>query len=251
MNSYTLYNEDCLEGMKRLPDGSIDAIITDPPYGITACKWDIAPDLPAMWAQLWRVLKRNGVIVVFCNFKFGVQLYTSCPNPKWYRYDLIYKKQRCAGFLSANKMPLRQHETMLVFSRGGAVYNPQKTQGKPYYKKERSRCSIYPYPASKWTPTINTGSRYPVSVVELGNHNLNSPHPTAKPVGLLDWLVRTYSNSGEVVLDPFCGSGSCGAACLAAGRRFIGFEKDTEFYHTAAKWLADGCQAALFNADAA
>ena len=341
-----LYNEDCFGAFKKVKDKTIDLFLLDLPYGQTACKWDSIIDLKEMWVEIKRTMKKDSVIVFFCTTKFGYKLIQS--NEKWFRYDLVWKKSRKVGFLSANKQPLRQHEMMYVFKEKGGTYNPQKTEGKPYNKTstgnnnkdattygviDRSNCydgeehrsvnkgdrhptsiveaeaeheMMYvfkekggtynpqktegkPYDRSKevgkkmdnytkpfdFKPVVNEGDRHPTSIVEPKTKDLgeiqggyyrgengkpfkrmaNDPttshptsivetvldfknpsksvHKTQKPVDLCEWLIKSYSNEGDLVMDFCMGSGTTGVACKNTKRRFIGVEKDPEIFKLA------------------
>tara|TARA_R110000782_G_scaffold38972_4_gene90968 strand:- start:3667 stop:4827 length:1161 start_codon:yes stop_codon:yes gene_type:complete len=375
-----LYNAECIEHMKTMEERSVDLFVLDLPYAnkvfgkCTAMGWDTPIDLAEMWIQIKRIMKPSAVIVHFCNVKFGFALIQS--NPKWFRYDLIWKKSRKVGFLSANKQPLRQHENVYIFKEDQGVYNPQKTEGKPYNKRmtgnnndqkiiygkclngeihqkgnrvvnkgDRHPTSIidhenmyvfkqeqgtynpqktegkpydrcpknskeygkkykggedvytddfdfkpvkndgYRHPTSivdaepdhenmyvfkkeqgTYNPqktegkpyidkrtthkgakiygdkfvnkyTINTGDRHPASIIEntiLEHNNPHKPiHRTQKPVSLLEWLIKSYSNEGDVVMDFCMGSGTAGIACLNTKRHFIGVERDEEIFNLA------------------
>ena len=185
-------------------------------------------------------MKPSAVIVHFCNVKFGFALIQS--NPKWFRYDLIWKKSSKVGFLSANKQPLRQHENIYVFKKEQGTYNPQKTEGKPYTKNRKGH-SIEKYCYGGIDRgddiKINKGDRHPTSIIEntiLEHNNPHKPiHRTQKPVSLLEWLIKSYSNEGDVVMDFCMGSGTAGIACLNTKRSFIGIEKDEDIYNLACK----------------
>ncbi len=334
-----LYNEDCFEAFKKVKDKTIDLFLLDLPYGQTACKWDSIIDLKEMWVEIKRKMKKDAVIVFFCTTKFGYKLIQS--NEKWFRYDLVWKKSRKVGFLSANKQPLRQHEMIYVFKEKGGTYNPQKTEGKPYVDKRTHNHSSYhmkdgreyklkpqdnegkfhptsiveaeaehemmyvfkekggtynpqktegkPYDRSKevgkkkdnytkateYKPVVNEGDRHPTSIVEPKTKDLgeiqggyyrgengkpfkrmaNDPttshptsivetvldfknpsksvHKTQKPVDLCEWLIKSYSNEGDLVMDFCMGSGTTGVACKNTKRRFIGVEKDPEIFKLA------------------
>jgi len=355
-----LYNEDCFSAFKKVKDKTIDLFLLDLPYGQTACKWDSIIDLKEMWVEIKRTMKKDAVIVFFCTTKFGFKLFQA--NEKWFRYDLVWKKSRKVGFLSANKQPLRQHEMMYVFdnnnhtqfpkngdygtynpqktkghkpytekagkdkgigkggvyskhvehyggdlkSKGkknegdrhptsiveaepehemmyvfkekGGTYNPQKTEGKPYtVKKEHLKDTHVGKYTELYgldrTTSINKGDRHPTSIVEpkdLGEiqggyyrgengkpfkRMANDPttshptsivetvldfknpsksvHKTQKPVDLCEWLIKSYSNEGDLVMDFCMGSGTTGVACKNTKRRFIGVEKDPEIFKLA------------------
>lgn len=230
-----LQHGDCLDLLPKLADNSIDLIVTDPPYGTTANKWDKTPDLPRLWSELHRVGKENAAFVMFAAQPFATDLIQS--NRKHFRYDLVWQKAKPVGFLQANKMPLRNHELVLVFYRRLPDYFPQKTAGAPYRKKQsKDRCGNYSQIGV--TETVNHGDRHPVSVWQA-NHDDTGLHPTQKPVALLERLIKSYSRAGGTVLDCFMGSGSTGIACLNTGRRFIGMELDGGYFQAASKRIAD------------
>lgn len=237
--SYYLYHGDCFSLFGTLADGSIDCVITDPPYGSTACAWDHRIALDKFWPEVWRVLKPAGVVVSFAAQPFATDLIVSAR--KQFRYELVWLKAKKVGFLNANLQPLRQHELMLVFCRRPkqSTYNPQLVAGKPYrsttmdighgvYKGQRGNPDVV---------RVNHGTRHPTSVVQLNDFGGKRIHPTQKPEDLCRWLVRTYSQPGEVVLDPFAGSAATGAACILEGRCFLGFERDPANFAAAAARL--------------
>jgi hypothetical protein len=166
MEHIKLYNEDCFEAFKKVKDKSVNLFLLDLPYGQTACKWDSVIDLEKMWKEIKRTLVKEGIVVMFCTTKFGFTLIQS--NPKWFKYDLVWKKSKKVGFLSANKMPLRQHEMMYVFKDKGGTYNPQKTEGKPYKTKGHDTENYYRKDGVnvKIIETDNKGDRHPTSIVE-------------------------------------------------------------------------------------
>jgi len=308
----TIINGDCLEAMKNIPNKHINLVVVDLPYGQTACEWDTCIDLNLMWIQLKRILKDNGQIVFFCTTKFGNSIINS--NPSWFRYDLIWSKEKSVGFLSVNKMPLREHEMMYLFhpdkdidldcnrnienrayakkckdfinksmkeiehimgnrsfehffyrststqfslptettynkliehfkldkmegfklyselDKSEWTYNPQKTEGKPYKSKGGgSNISVY---GTQRTSATNTGDRFPTSIQHFG-YDKEKIHPTQKPVALCEWLIKTYSNEGDTVLDFCMGSGSTVIACINTNRQYIGIEKDKDIFNKA------------------
>lgn len=233
--SYAVYNEDCLEGMKKIADGSVDCILTDLPYGTTDCAFDIRIPFEPMWAEFKRVTKRNAAILLFSQMPFGAELIMS--NPKMFRYEIIWEKSLGVGFLNAKKMPLRCHENILVFYQQLPTYNPQFTKGKPYKQIHNDNFTTnYGKQGQKLFENKN-GRRYPRDVIYFplllgGRDNV---HPQQKPVDLLEYLIKTYTNGGELVLDATMGSGSTGVAAINTGRRFIGFETDAGFYEIAKK----------------
>lgn len=235
---YQVFSEDCLEGMKKIPDGSVDCIITDLPYGITASSWDKRIPFAPMWQQFNRVTKRNAAIVLFSQMPFGAELIMS--NLKNFRYKWIWQKNCSTGFLNVKKMPLKSHEDVLIFYRQLPTYNPQFTQGKPY-----SRCvsiKSQNYRSGGWHEgyrTTSDGRRYPIDTLRFNSANNGGKfHPTQKPTDLLEYLIRTYTDEGETVLDATMGSGSTGVACVNTGRNFIGFETEKNFYDIALKRIS-------------
>ena len=302
-------NEDCFVEFNNIDDNSVDLVLVDLPYGQTACKWDVKIDLRLMWKQLKRICKRKAVYVFFTTTKFGYELIHS--NPQWFRYDMVWEKSRKVGFLSANKMPLRQHEMIYVFSDtnnddldnnrnlglrayfkavhefidkprknitdkigtradhcfrynstqfglptqktydalikeyhidkmdeyrtlddlkkewGTTTYNPQKTKGRPYQTKEKNIDCVYGSVLRH--STKNNGDRNPTSILKFNNPH-KTVHATQKPVELCEWLIKTYSNEGDTVLDFCMGSGSTIVSCINTNREYIGIEKDPDIY---------------------
>lgn len=233
-----IYNEDCLEGMKRIPDGSVDCVICDLPYGTTACAWDSIIPFDLLWEQYNRIIKPKGNIVLFASGRFVFQLYNSQPNK--YRYDLIWKKTKCGSPLTAKYMPLKMHEHILIFGESAAVYNPQMTYGGTPYKKDYNHAygikNAHGY-GIKGVHTDNNGERHPISVQEFQQkwRRQDQLHPTQKPVELIQWLIRSYSNEGDTILDNCMGSGTTAIACIREKRNFIGFELNPEYYEVCRK----------------
>lgn len=229
-----IYNEECLSGMAKIKDKSIDMILCDLPYGVTnQNKWDQIIPFDKLWEQYNRIIKDNGAIVLTAVKPFSAMLIMS--NPKMYRYDIIWKKNKSTGFLNAKKMPLRSHEEILVFYKKLPTYNPQKTEGhKPAntYTKKTSDGSNY----GRTKTGISGGGqtdRYPTSVLDIKVMNNDDPdkwHPTQKPVELFEWLIKTYTDEGDLVLDNCMGSGTTALACINTRRNFLGFELDAEYY---------------------
>ena len=301
MEHITIYNEDCFEAFKKVKDKSVNLFLLDLPYGQTACKWDSVIDLEKMWKEIKRTLVKDGIVVMFCTTKFGFTLIQS--NPKWFKYDLVWKKSRKVGFLSANKMPLREHEMIYIFKDKQGTYNAQKTEGKPYKaKREGTTSEVY---GRKRIDGENKGDRHPTSIVEKepdhemmyifkekqGTYNPqkterdkdykhsgkrssaehygnelkckslykkeDGKHPTSiventileyknpsktlhktqKPVDLCEWLIKSYSNEGDVVMDFCMGSGTTGVACKNTKRKFIGVELDKDIFEIAKERL--------------
>lgn len=232
-----LYQGDCLDEMDKVADHTVNMIFTDLPYGTTHNVWDKRIPLEGLWKHYKRVLKSGGVVLLFSQQPFTTDLVNS--NRKWFRYEWVWQKSRPVGFLNANRMPLRFHENIVVFYEHLTTYNPQKTPGKPYTSKGARHTTNYrPF---KQIPTTNRdGMRYPRDVVTFSSgNNIGKIHPTEKPVGLLEYMIRTYTDEGETVLDSCMGSGSCGVACQHLGRNFIGIEKDTRYFEAARKRIAD------------
>lgn len=233
-----IYNEDCLEGMKKIDDKSIDCIICDLPYEVLNksnknAKWDNMIPLDKLWEQYNRIIKDNGAIVLFCQGMFTAQLMMS--NPSMWRYNLIWKKgNRSTGFLNANRMPLRGHEDIAVFYKNLPTYNPQKVKGaknhpRGYMKnKQKNQCyGDYNMGGSK---DDLSGMKFPTSIIDIEKEHGSTFHPTQKPVELISYLVRTYTNEGDLVLDNCMGSGTTAISCIREKRNFIGFETNEEYF---------------------
>lgn len=229
-----LLQGDCLELMKTLPDKSIHAIITDPPYGTTACKWDSVIPFEPMWEQLKRIIKPNGAIVLFGSQPFTSALIMS--NPKMFKYTWTWVKNKKTGFLNAKKQPLKQVEDIIVFYIKQPTYTPQKTQGhKPVnsFTKHTSDGST----VGKTKIGISGGGqtdRYPANILSIpvvNNDNSNGDkfHPTQKPVALLEYLIKTYTNEGETVLDFTAGSGTTGVAAINTNRNSVLIEREEKY----------------------
>jgi site-specific DNA-methyltransferase (adenine-specific) len=229
-----LYLGDCLQVMQRLPDRSVHAVITDPPYGTTDCHWDQVPDLDTWWMQIERVATEGAIIAIFCAQPFTTHLINS--RRKLFRYDLVWDKVRPVGFLNANRQPMRVHEQVIIFCRRPklSTYQPQFLPGTPYISRGKARGgggSVYR--KSNPIDTINIGTRHPTSILRFAKPGKERRHPTEKPVTLLNWLVRSYSRPGQTILDPFMGSASLIEAAASAGRRAIGIERDPTIFRTA------------------
>ena len=223
---------DCLELMKEIPNGSIDMILCDLPYGTTACKWDVIIPFEPLWKQYNRIIKDNGAIVLFSQMPFGANLITS--NPKMFRYEWIWEKEQGTGFLNAKKMPLKAHENILVFYKHLPTYNPQMRMGfKPYTNTSPNQTSNYG--AYEIVVRHSDGDRYPIDIVEFNRDK--GLHSTQKPVALLEYLIKTYTNEGDVVLDNCFGSGSTLVAAVNTNRHYIGFELDEKCFDIACQRL--------------
>lgn len=224
-----LMNGDCLELMKTIPDGSVDMILTDPPYGTTACKWDSVIPFEPMWAELKRIIKPNGAIVLFGSEPFSSALRMS--NIKQYKYDWVWNKKNSGSGLLAKKQPLKQHELISVFSVNSHYYSPQMTEGKMRNKKSYGSKLDSVVGEIKPSKDNYNNLYFPKSIIEFSNANQKGKvHPTQKPVALLEYLIKTYTQDGEIVLDFTAGSFSTGVACVNMGRSFIGIELDKSYF---------------------
>ena len=230
-----LLEGDCLEEMKGIESGSVDMVLTDPPYGTTACKWDGVIPFDKMWEQLNRIIKPNGAIVLFGSEPFSSALRMS--NIKKYKYDLVWDKITKTNHLNARKQPLRQYENILVFYKKQPVYNPQGliecevSNFRPNHFKYKKGEKVYG--EQKRHSNKSTYTNYPSNLIQFSNGNHNSFHPTQKPVSLMEYLIKTYTNEGETVLDFTMGSGTTGVACKNLNRRFIGIELDETYFKVA------------------
>jgi len=229
----TFVNADCFDVFPFIADKSVDAIIADLPYGTTACKWDSILPLDKLWAEYKRVLKDDGCIILTASQPFTSALVMS--NPKMFKYEWIWKKTRYSGNLNATRMPLKAHESVLIFAKGKTKYFPIKTEAPEHLidKRKTINPSIVKdggaYNGSKGFVNIrkkDDGTRYPISVQEFKNPNNNSLHPTQKPIELMEYLVKTYTNEGDMVLDNTMGSGTTNLACIKLNRKSIGIEKE-------------------------
>ena len=238
-----LLHGDCLELLQNIPDKSIDMVLCDPPYGTTTCKWDIPLPLKQLWEQYDRITKKNATILLFSAQPFTTDLI--CSNRKNFRYEIIWQKTNAQGFLNANKMPLRAHENILVFYKKLPTYNPIKTSVNRKdigsVKKSNMMRSQQYRTIKNGSIWVETGLRYPTDVIKFFNWNgtlfgknvRHIKHATAKPVDLLEYLIKTYSNPGDTILDNCMGSGSTGVACVNTNRDFIGIELDDKYFSIA------------------
>ncbi|MDN6344482.1 MAG: site-specific DNA-methyltransferase [Tetragenococcus koreensis] len=222
-----IYNEDCLEGMKRIPDKSVDMILCDLPYGTTACKWDSIIPFEPLWEQYKRVIKDNGAIVLTASQPFTSVLVNS--NLKDFRYEWIWEKNQGVNFLLAKKQPLKVHENILVFYKKQPNYNPQIEKGKPYVSGRGDSGEVTN--KIKKIQIKNKGTRYPKTVQKIKREF--GLHPTQKPVALFEYLIKTYTNESETVIDNCMGSGTTAIACINTNRNYIGFELDKDYYDIA------------------
>ena len=236
MENIKLYKGDCLIEMDKIADKSIDMILCDLPYGTTACKWDTIIPFDKLWEQYERIIKPNGAIVLTASQPFTSALVMS--NPKLFRYEWIWEKSKASNFLLAKKQPLKAHESVLVFSKETPNYYPIMEQGKPFKGESRSK------KGSKWdgvneVPNAtfrndNEGTRYPRSVkyfVTAESEKIGALHPSMKPQLLFEYLIKTYTNENDLVLDNCMGSGTTGVACVNTNRNFIGIEKDENYFN--------------------
>ena len=232
----TLINDDCLNAMKFIPDNSISMILTDPPYGTTKCSWDSIIPLEPMWEQLKRIIKPNGAIVMTASQPFTTTLIASNMND--FRYCLVWDKKGTTGFQTAKIMPLRRHEDIVVFYSKKPTYNPEMEVRGEKRKKGGSKVDNGCYGELRSTESYNN-EYYPTSIVEISNAaKIGKVHPTQKPVALMEYLIKTYTNESETVLDFTMGSGTCGVAAKNTNRKFIGIELDPSYYDIAAKRIS-------------
>ena len=233
-----IYCEDCLEGMKRMATGSVDAIIADLPYGVLnrknrAARWDRKIPLAPLWKEYRRIAKPDSPIILFGQGMFTAELVLS--QPKLWRYNLVWHKDRRSGHLNANRMPLRQHEDILVFYEKLPVYHPQMTPSPPerrnHGRKTTTVCTNRCYGDMAVTPVRVMDCKYPTSVIFMPKEHKAGRffHPTQKPVGLLEYLIRTYTDEGDVVLDNCIGSGTTAVAAIRADRHYVGFEIEQDY----------------------
>lgn len=247
-----IYLGDCLEVMQDIPDGSVDAIICDLPYGVLHknnpnAQWDRVIPFEPLWEHYERIIKDNGAIVLFSQGMFTAKLMMS--NPKLWRYNLVWDKGRVTGFLNANRMPLRCHEDIAVFYKSLPTYNPQYTDGEPNHPQRKGKHKRTNQCYGKYgrdyegrtyesvrrvASTVPDGKKLPRSIIQIKKeHESTVSHPTQKPVELLRYLIRTYTNENDLVLDNCCGSGTTCIVAVLEKRRFIGIEKNEEYYKVA------------------
>jgi len=242
-----LIHGECLKEMSDISDNAIDMVLADPPYGITACKWDSIIPLKPMWEQLKRVIKPNGAIVMTASQPFTTMLIAS--NMQMFKYCWVWEKSRASGHIHAKNKPMKKHEDIVVFSTGVTthkgqsnkrmIYNPQnlievdKESYRPSRGKKGSNVVARLCPSHKQTLKI-THENYPTSILKINSvHNVGAFHPTQKPVALMEYLIKTYTNEGDTVLDFVLGSGTTGVACKNLGRNFIGIELDEKYFEIA------------------
>lgn len=240
MGVSNIYQGDCLELMKNIPDESIDMVLADLPwpYGMTTNKWDSVIPLAPLFEQYQRIIKPHGAVLLFGMGKFGAQLILNAPAKMPYRYDWVWEKVMPVGFLWSHHMPLRAHENVYVFYKHLPTYNPQMRFGfKPYKKCDKGSLNKaghnYGQVSGSCTPRQSAGERFPIDVIKFSNPNNKTVHPTQKPVDLLQYLIKTYTDEGMTVLDNTMGSGSTGVAAVGLNRNFIGMELNEDYFKIA------------------
>ncbi|MGE6118565.1 DNA-methyltransferase [Aeromonas salmonicida] len=234
---------NCLDVLPSISNQSVDMVLADPPYGTTQCKWDSVIDIQAMWRELERVCKPNAAIVMTAAQPFTAQLV--CSNLNMFRYEIIWEKGNATGFLNAKKQPLRAHESVLVFYRQQPTYNPQMTSGHQRRTSKRKTVNSECYGKALSLTEYDSTNRYPRSVQFFSSDKQRgSYHPTQKPVELMEWLIRTFTNRGDTVLDFCMGSGTTGVSCFNTDREFIGIENDMEIFETAIRRIHDAQEVA-------
>ena len=226
MKGVTLWHGDCLELMKNIPDGSVDLVLTDPPYGTTACKWDSVIPFEPMWEQLNRVIKLNGAICLFGSEPFSSALRMS--NIKNFKYDWYWKKKKPVNHINAPTQPMRYIETVSVFYSKQCAFNRSKKK-EPILTTSTTKNTVFGESKNNYTRLVEYDAKF--DLIEFGKDG--GLHPTQKPVALLEYLIRTYTNEGETVLDFTAGSGSTGVACVNTKRNFIGIELDEGYFNIA------------------
>jgi DNA modification methylase len=227
-----IINGECIHEMSKIPNGSIDMILCDLPYGTTQCKWDTIIPFNDLWEQYVRIIKPNGAIVLTACQPFTSNLVMSKPN--LFRYSLVWEKSKSTGYLNSKKMPMRSHEDILVFYKNLPIYNPQMTEGLPYDKGKANRpTDVYREQKGEIHVKNVTGLRYPRSVQYFKTAESEGKvyHPTQKPISLMEWLIKTYTNENDIVLDNCIGSGTTAIAAIRTNRRYIGIELDVNFYN--------------------
>jgi DNA modification methylase len=248
-----LINGDCLDLLETIEAGSVDAIIADLPYGTTACKWDAVIPFEPMWREFRRVTKPNAAIVLTASQPFTSALGAS--NIAALRYSWVWRKSRPTGQMNAKRMPLKDAEDVLVFYRAAPTYNPQGTRSHGVTQRNTAgrikRSSVANNGGQLSAPAyLQEATNYPRQVLDFPSvHNVGAFHPTQKPVDLMEYLIRTYTNEGEVVLDPTMGSGTTGVACVNTGRRFIGIERDADYFAIAQRRIAEAMPSLLAAAE--
>lgn len=223
-----IYLGDCLEVMKNIDDKSIDMILCDLPYGITACNWDTIIPFDPLWEHYKRIIKDNGAIVLTASQPFTSKLVMS--NIKMFKYEWIWNKSMTTGFLNANRMPLKEHEDILIFYSKQPTYNPVKTKCKRRLVSMGVNSENY----GKFTQkSYYSDEQFPRSIINITQKLNKNGHPTQKPVALFEYLIKAYTNEGDLVLDNCIGSGTTAIACLKTGRNYIGIEKEKKYFDMA------------------
>ena len=231
MEKNIIYHCDCIEGMKILPDNSVDMVLTDPPYGTTRNKWDTVVDMDAFWKEIKRVTKKNSAVLIFTQMPFTATVVMS--NHKMFRYEWIVEKNNPTGFLNVKRIPLKCHENILVFYEKLPTYNPQMIQGRLHGRGGTGRQSKN-YCSFGDTKRIISNTYFPRDVLKVNwQDSTRGLHPTQKPVSLCEYFIKTYSNEGDIILDPFIGSGTTAVATVNTERKYIGFEKEKEYFDIA------------------
>lgn len=241
----TLYHGDCLDLMPQLDSQSVDLILCDLPYGTTECAWDSVLDLKLLWSEYKRIIKPRGAILLTAAQPFTSALVVS--NPDWYKCEWIWEKGAATGFMNANKQPLRAHESVLAFYQNQPTFNPQMlhNQQRKTATRHGQQCEVYN--KNLVINNYDSTSRYPRSVLFFSSDKqLGVYHPTQKPVALMEYMIRTYSNEGDVVLDNTMGGGTTGVACFNTNRTFIGMESDEVHFNTSCERLFQTVQVPLF-----
>lgn len=233
MSEYKLLHGDCMKLMGGVEDHSVDLVLADLPYGTTANKWDVKLPLTDLFNEYERVLKDHGAVVLFGLGRFGAELIMHAPKKMPYRYQWIWRKTMPVGFFHAHHAPLRVYESLYVFYKHLPTYNPQMRYGFKSYKKSRNEGNSKNYGHRNACATESRGERYPIDVLDFSNGNNHIVHPTQKPVSLLEYIIKTYTNDGDLVLDNTMGSGSTGVAAVKNNRRFIGMEMNKEYFKIA------------------
>lgn len=233
-----LHHGDCLEVMPTLPAASVDMVMADLPYGTTACKWDSVIPFKPLWREYRRVCKPNAAIALTASQPFTSALVMS--NPIMFRYQWVWEKTIAPNFMHCRRRPGNKHEDIVIFYSEQPAYHPQMEVGRPYTDRARLRTIGLGRDAKHIKSGLaNEGFRYPSSVIKLSNSNNGKLHPTQKPVALMEYLIRTYTNEGDTVLDNTMGSGTTGVACLRTGRNFIGIERDPSYFNVAQKRIKE------------
>jgi site-specific DNA-methyltransferase (adenine-specific) len=231
-----LRHGDCLEVMKDIPDKSIDLVLVDPPYGTTSISWDVILPMEKLWDSWKRIVKQTGTIIVFGNQPFTSLVVTS--NVKWFKQCLVWDKNKCGSPGLANIRPMQIHEDIIIFAEKRTTYNPQMETGTPFSRNivRNEMKNTHGY-GLKDINSVNTGTRFPKSILRVSRDfsAQQQEHPTQKPVPLLEYLIKTYSNEGDIVLDNCMGSGSTGVACKMTNRNFIGIEQEQKYFDIAEK----------------